>query len=300
MTFQPYPTRTGFIFLAGTIIFGALATYLATLLPQHSDPPNIFRLILGLLLALGLMAIALYWALVAFKLSYHLNRNGLAIQWGLAQQQLIPFESIKEIIPAKELPLTQVEGGIKLAGLRFGWGQLPDHGPVKFYATTALSASLLVVTSHHSLFISPRQPENFIKAWQARQALGPTQHWSVGLRRSWPLSIPFLTDPVTWWLLSLALLACLALFGYISLIYPDLAPSLPIHFDSLGHADRTADKITLLMLPAAGAAVIVFNALLGSLIYRWEKVAAYLLWGSAVAIQIFLWAAMLTITASGT
>ena len=62
-------------------------------------------------------------------------------------------------------------------------------------------------------------------------------------------------------------------------------------------ADRIADKLVLFTLPAAGAIVWLTNAILGSLIYRREKVAAYLLWGSSIAMQLCLWVAVLTITA---
>lgn len=298
MTFQPYPTRSGFIFLAIAAFSSALAIYLATLLPRQPDPSAMFKLLIALLLILGLAVLALYWALIALKLNYHLNRNGLAIQWGLAQQQRIPFESIKEIIPGTELPVSQLSG-VNIAGLRLGQSQLAGYGPIKFYATAAPVDSLLIVTPQYSYLISPRQPDNFIQAWQARRTLGPTQHWPAGIRRNWPLTIPLLVDPLTWWLLGLAALACLALFGYLSLIFPQLPPSLPIHFNTFGNADRIADKSTLLMLPAAGAITLAFNGLLGSIIYRWEKVAAYLLWGNALVIQICLWVAVLTVTASG-
>jgi uncharacterized membrane protein len=102
---------------------------------------------------------------------------------------------------------------------------------------------------------------------------------------------------LAWWLLGLAGLICLALFGYLAFIFPDLPASLPVHFNALGRADRIDDKSTLLILPAAGAIVLIVNALLGELFYRQEKVAAYLLWGSATVMQICLWVALYTITA---
>ncbi len=294
MLFQPYPTRSGFIFLSVAVVFGLMAIFLATLWPQQEDLFSIFRLLLSLLLVLAMTGLALYGALIAFKLHYHLNRNGVVIQWGVVQY-LIPFESIKTIIPGKNLPAPKFKG-VKLAGLQVGWGELAEYGPVKFHTTATVADSLLVVTAQQAYVISPRQPDSFIKAWQARQTLGPTQDWSAGVRRSWPLNVPLLADPFTWGLWGVAALVCLALFGYLSLRFPNLPRSLPIHFNALGHADRIADKSTLLLLPAAGAMALVFNAILGSLLYRREKVAAYLLWGSAIVIQLCLWMAVVTIT----
>lgn len=295
MTFQPYPTRSGFIALGVALLTG-LAAVLALffLLPRQDDLPAIFRLLVSLLVMLGVMQLALYWAVVAFKLRYDLTRNGLAIQWGFAQQ-LVPFDRIEKIIPAKDLAAPPRFKGLNMAGLRLGRGELAEYGPLKFHTTATWTDSLLVVTADQAYVISPRQPDHFVRAWQVRRSLGPTQYWPTGLRRGWPLNTPLLTDPLTWWLTGLSILTCLALFGYLSLTFPTLPRSLPIHFDAFGVADRIADKSALFTLPAAGFLVLVLNTFLGSLIYRWEKVAAYLLWGSALIVQICLWIATLTI-----
>ena len=296
MTFRPYPTRSGFIFLGATVISAALTIYLATLIPQQESWANIFQLIIGLLVTLASTGLALYWATIAFKLQYHLNRNGLAIQWGLIQQR-IPFNAIEKIIPGKNLPTIPNFRGVNIAGLQFGRAQLADYGPIKIQTTAPPADSLLIVTPNQSYLISPHAPDNFIRAWQARQTLGPTQQWSTGVQRSWPFNIPMLTDPLTWWLLGLAALIFLGHFGYLTLKFSDLPAVLPIHFNALGQADRIADKSDLLTLPAAGAIVLIFNTLLGGLFYGRDKMAAYLLWGSAIFLQLCLWVAVLTLTA---
>jgi hypothetical protein len=177
-----------------------------------------------------------------------------------------------------------------------GRAELAEYGPIKIRATAAVNDSLLVIAGDRSYLISPRQPEAFLQAWSLRQPLGPTQDWSAGVVRSWPLNKPVLTDSLTWGLLGAAAMLYLALIGYLSLIYAELPAALPIHFDALGQADRIAEKSALLTLPAAGGIVLGLNALVGGLIHRWDKVAAYLLWGSAIVMQVFLWIAALTIT----
>jgi hypothetical protein len=211
-------------------------------------------------------------------------------------QQRIPFNSIQAIIPGQEIPGLSNFRGLKLAGLHVGRAELADFGPIKIRATATVNDSLLVIAADRSYLISPRQPEAFLQAWQLRQPLGPTQDWSAGVVRSWPLNKPILTDSLTWGLLGAAAVIYLALVGYLSLIYAELPAVLPIHFDALGQADRVAEKSALLTLPAAGGIVLGVNLLLGSLIYRWDEVAAYLLWGSAIVMQVFLWIAVLTIT----
>jgi len=295
MSFQPYPTRSGFIALGAAVIFGAAAIWLVNLLLRQQSPSQTFTLLVGLLLVLGLTGLALYWMLIALRLNYHLTRNGLAIQWGLGQQR-IPISTIKNIVPGKNITTPANFKGLNIGGLHIGRGQLSQYGPLKFRSTAPLSQSLLVVTPNQAYVISPQNPNSFLKAWQDRQPLGPTQQWIPHTQRQWPLNIPLFADPLTWWLLGAAALLCLALLGYISLRYQDFPPSLPIHFNSLGRADRIADKSTLFVLPAAGAAVWIINAFLGSIIYSREKLGTYLLWSSTIAMQLCLWVAIFTIT----
>lgn len=295
MDFQPYPSRSGFIFLALTLLAGLLAVLLINLLPQQSNISRIFILSAGTILAVVAMGIAFYWAVLAFELHYYLSRNGLVIRWGLAQQR-IPLDHIQEIVPGHALPAPPTFIGLNIAGLRLGWGKLADYGRVKFHTTAAVAESLFVITPQQTYVISPSQPEQFLQAWQARQSLGPTQRWSTGRQWGWPFNYPILTDRLAWWLLSLAFLTGLAQLGYLSSIFVDLPRSLPIHFDAFGLPDRIADKSTLLTLPTLGLAALALNGVLGILVYRWEKVAAYLLWGSGLALQLCLWVAAITLT----
>ncbi len=295
MKFQPHPHRSGFLFLGAALLFAALTLFLLTQFPPERDWPTILKLSASLLATLTITGLALYWAITAFNFSYKLNRNGVIIQWGLTQHQ-IPFNSIKEIIPGTKLPPIPNFSGFKIAGLQLGRAELAEYGPIEIHATASQADSLLIVTPNRSYLVSPRFPENFLKAWQARQPLGPTQEWQMGIRRKWPLNIPVLTDPLTWWLSGFAALIYLLLVGYLSIIFAELPQSIPIHYDALGQPDRIADKSALITLPIAGGIVLGLNVLLGGLVYRWEKVAAYLLGGSAIIMQLCLWVALLTIT----
>lgn len=264
-------------------------------LTQQEAPPQIFRDILWLLLVLLILIIGVYWALVAFRLRYHLNRNGLTIQWG-PTQYVIPFEEIQVITSTQSLAGPITFKGFNMAGLRFGWGETAEHQPLRFHTTAPLTNSLLVVTPEQAYVISPQSPEAFIKAWQVRQTIGPNQHWVQHMRHSWPLNTPIFTDRLAWLLLGLSGLACLTLLGYLAFTFYDLPSLLPIRFNALGEADRIADKSTLLLLPGVGAATLALNAVLGSIIYSQEKIAAYLLWGSTIVLELCLWVAMLQIT----
>jgi hypothetical protein len=305
MTFQPYPTRSGFVALVVAIFSGAAAIYLLYIILQPGQETltaiagmftldiiaTTFVLLVSCLLALLVALTSVYWTLIAIKLSYHLDRNGLIIQWGLTQYR-IPFDTIQTVMPGQEVSTTAKFRQINLAGLRFGRGWLDDHGPLKFQTTASLVDSLLVATPRQTYVISPHQPERFLQAWQERQALGPTQQWSTTLHRSWPLTSPLLADRLAWWFLGIAALLWLALAGYLAFTYSNLPASLPVYFTALGRAGRISSKTTLLILPAAGAGVWLVNALLGELVYHKDRLAAYFLWGSTLLMQVCLGVAL--------
>lgn len=297
MSFRPYPTRSGLIALTLTTICAVAAIFLVNQLLLQNNPLKIFTYSIWILLAVSLTGLAGYWAFIVFRLNYHLNRNGISIQWGLGRQ-LIPFKAIEQIISGQHLQSLQPNvKAINIAGLRVGQIQHTDYGQLTFRNTAPLEQSLLIVTNQQAFMISPRQPQAFIEAWQVRRELGPTQNWTTHIQRNWPLNLPLLADPLTWWLLGLAAVLCFALFGYIAWRYADLPIALPVHFNNLGRADRIAGKIVLFSLPAAGALVWLINGVLGILAYAREKIAAYFLWGSTITMQLCLWVATLTITA---
>jgi len=294
MTFQPHPSRAGWLALGATLVLSAAAIYMLGILSRQTTPPHIFQALAAALVAGSLALMTMYWAAVGLNLRYHLDRNGIVIQWGVARQY-IPFNNILEIVPGNAITATPTFKGINLAGLRFGRGELPGYSRLRYRTTAPLEQSLLVVTARISYVISPQQPEQFIRAWQSRQQLGPTQDWIEGLSRRWPFDTPLVTDLLALWLLALGAMLLLALFGFISLSYAALPAALPIHFDSLGRADRIAPRIFLFTLPAAGAIVWSLNLLLGGFIYRREPVGAYLLWGSTLIMLLCLWLALFTI-----
>ncbi len=291
MTFQPYPNRSGFISIGIAIGCGFAVIMLLNLLPKQDNLPSIYILFLEILMAFIIMGVTIAWTVITFKLRYSINRNGIMIHWGFAQQ-LIPFNQIEKIISGKELSSPLEFNGVKVSGLQLGWGELLGYGKTKFYTTAALANSLLIVTPKQAYFVSPRYPSDFLHAWEVRRELGPTRQWTTEVRRNWPLNVPILADSLTWGLLGAAAVICLALFGYVSFAFPDLPRTVPLHFDALGQADRTADKAFLFLFPIVGAVLLLLNSLLGGYAYRQEKLAAYFSWGSAIVVQICLWVAV--------
>lgn len=96
-------------------------------------------------------------------------------------------------------------------------------------------------------------------------------------------------------LLALGLLFNLALFAYIGWRYRALPASLPLHFDTLGQPDRLGVRSEIFNLPAIGLLLWLLNSLFGLVVYRWEKLGAYLLLGVTTVVQALFWLAVLNI-----
>jgi hypothetical protein len=291
MNFQPYPTRSGYIAIGIALICEIIAIILLNQLPQQESLPEMFTLFIAALIAVVGSVMILGWAILSFRLCYHINRNGVIIHWGFAQQS-IPITDIQEILSGKNLLPPNKFRGLNIAGLRFGVGELIEHGATDFYTTTNLTDSLLIITPEQAYYVSPHDQAGFIEVWKSRQALGPTQQWEVASHRNWPFNIPILADRLSWGLIGVGLLICLALFGYLAFAFPELPRTIPLQFDAIGQISRTADKAVLFLFPIVGAILLGVNALLGGLAYQQERLAAYFAWGTAVLVQICLWIAV--------
>jgi len=263
------------------------------------DIPNqqisFWSFLLGLLALAGLPALAVlaYQTLNCATLRYRLDRNGITI-YGVGTQRTIPIGEVRQIVPGE-----QIEGAItRRRGLRWpGWergaGRIPGVGVVQFFATRPWPEQLVVLTNGPAFAVSPRTPEAFVKAFEARRELGPNRQLEAGVRRSRWLTWPLWTDRTAWALIGAAAAINLGLFGYLSIRFPGLDPQLPLHFSSLGQVDRIGGRMELFALPVIGLFVLGANLTAGLILYKWERAGALLLWGSAVIVQAAFWLATL-------
>lgn len=104
-----------------------------------------------------------------------------------------------------------------------------------------------------------------------------------------------LHDRYFWGMLIVALVVNLGLFAFLILVAPQLPPLVPLHFDTLGQADRIESKDAIYSLPQIGLIMIVLNFAVGALAYRRETLVAYLLGGVAIGAQFLLWFAAISI-----
>jgi hypothetical protein len=252
-----------------------------------------FLLGMVVLASLPALAVLAYHTLNCAVLRYRLDRNGITI-YGIGTEQIIPIGDVRQILPGDQIQGTITHRrGLRWPGCERGVGRIPGIGVVHFFATRSWPDQLLLLTSGPAFAVSPRTPEEFLKAFAARQELGPNRQLEVGVRRARWLTWPLWTDRTAWMLIGAAVIINLGLFAYLSTRFPGLDLVLPLHFDSLGQVDRFGGKMELFALPVIGLIVLGTNLVAGLILYKWERAGAYLLWGAAAAAQVLFWLATL-------
>ena len=194
----------------------------------------------------------------------------------------------------------ELTGRVRFRGLRWpghwvGYGEIEGLGPAIFYATVPPKRQIFVVSEGIAYGLSPEDPEAFLRTLQTRLEMGPTQLVEPAFEGPTFLRWAFWQDRWGQALLIGAALAVVALFGFLSARYPSLPRLLPLHFDAAGAPDRLGPRGQIFFIPVIGLVVLVVNGALGGLLYRRERVAAYLLWGGCGLVQVLLWAAVLGI-----
>jgi len=241
------------------------------------------------------LLLAIYHTLGLVTLRYRLDRNGVFVRW-FGSEQIIPIRDIQRVVPGEELGSVVVRRrGLRWPGHERGTGQVPGIGRTRFMASQPVSGQLLLVTPGSAFGISPRDPDGFVKALQARQELGPNRLLEREMQRAPWLTWPVWTDSTAWILLGAAALINLGLFGYLAARFPGLDFQLPMHFNPLGQPDRIEPKIQLFALPTIGLIILAANATLGLILYWRERAGSYLLWGAAAAVQALFWLAAFSI-----
>ncbi len=292
--------------ISGGLAAGAIV--LVTALVSRSEvslnrpfSPLVLGLSATLLLDLVVLVLLLYWSVAALRLHYRLDRNGLVICWG-ASRLIVPMERIQAVMLGNEIgsagdttPGWRAFRGLGWGGLRVGRAQLTDDKPARVFTTASMAQSTVVLTPDHAYVVSPRDHRAFVEAWRVRRPLGPTQYWREEEQRVWFLDLPLWRDRLAWALIGLGLLANLALHSYLTLIFEGLPTMLSFHFNVLGQVDRIASRVEILRLPQVALLMLALDLGLGLVVYHRQRVAAYLVWGGGLVLQLLTWGAVFTI-----
>lgn len=293
----PPPKRRGLI-IHGFILF--VLTIIAILgfvnLSGAEVGPTFLISLLVSLAAFTPIPFFVYRAYALWRADYHMDRDSLAIRWGLREED-IPLTDIEWIRPANDLKHPLTLPSLPLPGGVLGIRRHPDLGMVEFLAADRKKL-LLIATAKRVFVISPNDPAALAQTFARATELGSitpaeaksvypsfvvTQAWESGLARYLWLSTLFLN---------------LGLFIWASLIIPS-TPRVALGPQFMGSALETVPSSQLILFPVASLLLSVAGWIAGLYFYRWdrERILAFIVWGSStLASLLFLLAVLFIIT----
>ena len=293
----PPPKRNGLIVHGIIILVLAVIAIIAFINLTRVDVGPAF--LISLLIALFSFTPIPFLAYRAYSLrqaDYYLDRDSLAINWGLRVED-IPLSDIEFIRSVDDLTHPLTLPALPIPGGLLGTRRHPDLGAVEFLASDAKKL-LIVATAKRVFIISPENPSGLAQTFARATELGRitpaeaksiypsfvvTQAWESGLARYLWLSGLFLN---------------IGLFVWASLIIPS-TPYVSLGPQFSGSTLETVPSSQLIIFPLAGLLLSVVGWIAGLYFYRWEKerVLAFIVWGSSTFTSLlFLLAVLFIIT----
>jgi hypothetical protein len=231
-----------------------------------------------------------YRAYALFKADYYIDRDSLAILWGLRVED-IPLNDIEWVRPASDLTNPLSLPPFRLPGAVLGTRRHPDLGAVEFIASTARNL-ILIATSKHVFAISPRDAAALVRTFARATELGsltPTEAKSVYpsfvITQAWESPIARL-----FWIIGLIL--NLSLVGWVGFLIPSLS-QVPFGFGPSGVPNEPVPSGQLILLPLLSSLLFITGLLVGLYLYRWdrERPLAFMIWfSSTLCALLFLFA----------
>ncbi|MBK7319132.1 PH domain-containing protein [Candidatus Villigracilis affinis] len=293
----PPPKRRGLIVHGSIIIVLMVVAFVGFInLSRAEVGPQFLIALLVLLFSFAPIPFFVYRAYSLWRADYHMDRDSLAINWGLRVED-IPLSDIEWMRPADDLTRPLVLPSFRLPGGLLGMRRHPDLGVVEFLASDAKKL-LLVATAKRVFVISPEDPSTLTQTFARATELGSlapveaksvypsfvvTQAWESGLARYLWLTALFLN---------------LGLFIWASLIIPS-TPRVALGPQFVGSALETVPSAQLIIFPVASLLLTVLGWVAGLYFYRWdrERILAFIVWGSSTfSSLLFLLAVLFIIT----
>jgi hypothetical protein len=293
----PPAKQFGLILHAMMILVLASASFwgFANLTDAQVGPVFVSYLLIGIL-AFAPIPLLGYRAYALFKADYYIDRDSLAILWGLRVED-IPLTDIEWVRPASDLTHPLALPPFRLPGAILGTRRHPDLGAVEFIASNARNL-ILIATSRHIFAISPRDAASLVRTFARATELGsltPTEAKSVYpsfvITQAWE-------SPLARFLWMTGLLLNLGLVAWVGLLIPSL-DQIPFGFDPLGIPGEPAPAGRLILLPLLSSLLFISGLLAGLYFYRWDKERplAFMIWlSSTFCAALFLLAVLFLVT----
>jgi Bacterial PH domain len=279
------------LLLAGASIWG-----FANLTNAPVGPVFVSYLLIGIL-AFAPIPFLGYRAYALLKADYYIDRDSLAILWGLRVED-IPLTDIEWVRPASDLTNPLSLPPFRLPGAVLGTRRHPDLGAVEFIASSARNL-ILIATSKHVFAISPRNAAALVRTFARATELGsltPTEAKSVYpsfvITQAWE-------SPIARFLWLAGLLLNLGLVGWVGFLIPSRS-QVPFGFSPSGAPTQAVPSGQLILLPLISSLMFITGLLAGLYLYRWdrERPLAFMIWlSSTLCALLFLIAVLFLVTA---
>jgi hypothetical protein len=288
MVFKPLPCPTRWEGLAAAFWIVLIDLLLIVWAVRRPADMLKFLLVIVVVGSLPLLAHLLLRTWAAFTLEYWVDRNAVTVRWAY-MRQIIPLPSIVHMSAGGDAPAGH--GGLldwPLPYLR----SVGSDGSLQLFATRSPdhpsgSQCLLLDTPAATYVLSPADADGMIATIQERYAMGPSQVLEPERQRSGRLDRVLPDDRLGHWLLVGGLLGVLILFGVLMISFPNLPDILTVRYNSAGLPEEIREKGALYRLPIIGLLAWSINGIVGLVLARRQPMAAYMLWGGAVVVQVF-------------
>jgi len=237
-----------------------------------------------------------YRAYALLRADYYIDRDSLAILWGLRVED-IPLTDIEWVRPASDLSHPLILPVFRLPGAILGTRRHPDLGLVEFIASGSRNM-ILIATSKRVLAISPENPAALVQTFARATELGsltPAEYKSVYpsfiITQAWESAVArFL------WMSGLFL--NLGLVVWVGILIPSLS-QIPFGFNALGMPDEIVESSQLILLPLISGFMYIVGIIAGLYFYRREnhRPLAFVVWiAGTISAVLFLLAVLFLVT----
>ncbi|MFL5731862.1 MAG: PH domain-containing protein [Chloroflexia bacterium] len=307
-TWRPKPTPSRFALLLLPVVFALFALWLWGALRDRAASveydPAVYLLALGLALSLVGSGMSIYLAWCAFTIRYVLDQSHLSLIYG-GVAQFIPLGAITAVyapgerVDGRTISVRWQSTASITPGYFVGEGRSPQLAQVLSVSTALGPWQLFVRTGNLSYALSPRDPVEFMAALRQRErevaGLLDEHAPSTVLLGPSGWAAPFWSDRFVRWLFLAGLVLNALLFGYLSLVYPGLPTSLPLHWNSQAQIDFIDAKQKLLQLPIYALVIWLANSIAAWWALPRERAVTLLLLAGALAAQVVFWAGVASI-----
>jgi len=293
----PPPKRFGLV-LHGIIILllGGVSGYGILNLTRAQVGPAFVTYLLLALLAFAPIPLLGYRAYALLRADYYIDRNSLAILWGLRVED-IPLTDIEWVRPVSDLTHPLALPTFRMPGAVLGRRRHADLGSVEFIASSTKNL-ILIATSKRIFAISPRDATALVRTFARATELGsltPAEPKSVYpsfvVTQAWE-------SPIARFLWMSGLFLNLGLIVWVGILIPSLA-QIPFGFDAFGAPNETAPSVRLILLPLISMVMFIVGIIAGLYFYRWDKQRplAFIVWiSSTLCALLFLMAVLFLVT----